>query len=59
MSDIVARKIITDDGEEIIELDLNKKWPSRKAGYASHMDEIENLTRSPRKSKKEFMMIVD
>ena len=59
MTEIIARKIIDENGEEIIELDLNKPWPSKRANtYSSYMDEVENLARKPRKTKKEFIMIL-
>ncbi len=61
MNEIVARKVI-ENGEEIIELDLNKPWPKRREGYQSHMDEIENLCYSekkPRKSNKEFIKVLN
>lgn len=61
MREVIARKII-ENGEEIIELDLNKPWPKRKEKYSNYMDEVENLSlkeRKPRKTNREFIKVLN
>ena len=48
MSEVIARKIIDENGDEIIELDLNKPWPS--AGDTNQRKKIKN--------EKEFITIL-
>jgi hypothetical protein len=62
MNGIVARRVVNSNGEEIIELDLNKPWPSRsKEKYSNYMDEVERLCveeKRTRKINKEFIKIL-
>lgn len=63
MNDIIIRKIIGENGEEIIELDLNKPWPkARKESYSTYMDELEKIysvEKRPRRSSHEFIKIIN
>ena len=44
--------------EEIITLDLNKPWPTRINGYSNYMDDVDRLSRKPRKQKNDFIQII-
>lgn len=60
MREIIARKIVDESGEEIIELDLNKNWPKRSPKYANHMEELERISalQKARKNSKGFITIL-
>jgi hypothetical protein len=61
MREIIARKIVNEKGEEIIELDLNKGWPRSSAKYASMMSEMESMSAAAkkRKTQKEFITLLN
>ena len=60
MEEFVVRKFVDENGEEIIELDLNRSnGKKRENGYANHMEEVDSLTQKPRKAKKDFMSVID
>ncbi len=44
--------------EDVIELDLNKPWPKAKIGYGNYMDEVESISRRPRRISKKFIEII-
>jgi hypothetical protein len=59
MNEIIARKVKDENGDEIIELDLNKPWPKKSQGYNNYMDEVGKLMkRKTRKKEKEFITIL-
>lgn len=57
---IVARKVIK-NGEEIIELDLNKPWSKTRKKYPSYMDEVDSLSfpERKRKSNQDFITVLN
>jgi hypothetical protein len=60
MHEIIARKIIDENGEEIIELDLNKAWPKKKHSFTDYPEDMETQEiQKQRKSSKEFISILN
>lgn len=58
MNEIVARKIL-ENGEEIIELDLNKPWPKRAATQMDEMEKIYSAERRKRRPSNEFITLLN
>jgi hypothetical protein len=50
MNELIARRRIS-NGEEIIELDLNKPWPRDSGKYANYMDEVDRIAEDKRQRK--------
>ncbi|MCK5282074.1 MAG: hypothetical protein KAK00_01580 [Nanoarchaeota archaeon] len=63
MNEIIARKKIDENGDEIIELDLNKPWPKRASStYTNYKDDLEKMVLSERNSRrkpKEFITLLN
>ena len=60
MDEFIVREFVDENGEEIIELDLNRSSGKKRTnGYANHMDEVDTLTQKPRKAKKDFMCVIE
>ena len=62
MREIYARKIIDKNGDEIIELDLNKPWPSRmEEKHPTYMGDLEKMyiEKKIRKSSKDFITLLN